>query len=172
MVVVVGGGMPFFVFGAYGVARGALAFCLPETLDLPLYDTMAGMEDGEKARDDERTRRTGLLGRAVNGPDVSRLGRPVAALCSLIGPGIYTHAACKQPRALASTCRWLADAAAAAHHLAHRASALWLLVGERGHVQVSVQGLPQHAFPPTSIHARATRMLPRAPEFARGPPLA
>ncbi|XP_059662555.1 organic cation/carnitine transporter 4 [Cornus florida] len=48
-VVVLGGGLPFAVFGVCGVAGGLLAFYLPETLNRPLYDTMAGMEGGENA---------------------------------------------------------------------------------------------------------------------------
>ncbi|XP_057464420.1 organic cation/carnitine transporter 4-like [Actinidia eriantha] len=52
-VVVLGGGLPFAVFGICGVMGGLLAFCLPETLNRPLYDTMGGMEEGENAfRDD------------------------------------------------------------------------------------------------------------------------
>lgn len=46
-VVVMGGGVPFAVFGVCGIVGGALTFYLPETLHRPLYDTMAGMEDGE-----------------------------------------------------------------------------------------------------------------------------
>ncbi|KAH0455594.1 hypothetical protein IEQ34_015626 [Dendrobium chrysotoxum] len=50
MVVVMGGGVTFLVFGVCGVVGGVLALYMPETLDQPLYDTMGGMEDGEKAR--------------------------------------------------------------------------------------------------------------------------
>lgn len=48
-VVVLGGRLPFAVFGVCGVVGGLLAFCLPETLNRPLYDTMGGMEGGENA---------------------------------------------------------------------------------------------------------------------------
>ncbi|XP_058091625.1 organic cation/carnitine transporter 4-like [Magnolia sinica] len=47
LVVVLGGGVPFMVFGVCGIVGGLLAFYLPETLNRPLYDTMAGMEVGE-----------------------------------------------------------------------------------------------------------------------------
>ncbi|ERN12733.1 organic cation/carnitine transporter 4 [Amborella trichopoda] len=61
MVVVLGGvgsgGPAFGVFGACGLAGAALAFCLPETLNQPLYDTMAGLEDAEgEERDMQRTK--------------------------------------------------------------------------------------------------------------------
>ncbi|XP_076929035.1 organic cation/carnitine transporter 4-like [Bidens hawaiensis] len=46
-VVVLGGGVPFFVFGVCGIMGGVLTFYLPETLNKPLYDTMDGMADGE-----------------------------------------------------------------------------------------------------------------------------
>ncbi|XP_054811401.1 organic cation/carnitine transporter 4 [Prosopis cineraria] len=42
-VVVLGGGLPFAVFAACGVAAGVLGFYLPETMDQPLYDTFTGM---------------------------------------------------------------------------------------------------------------------------------
>ncbi|KAK2984769.1 hypothetical protein RJ640_004594 [Escallonia rubra] len=48
-VVVLGGGIPFAVFGVCGLVGGILTFYLPETLNRPLYDTMNGMEDGESA---------------------------------------------------------------------------------------------------------------------------
>lgn len=50
MVVVMGGGATLFAFGVCGVFGGFLALYIPETLDQPLYDTLAGMEDGEKDR--------------------------------------------------------------------------------------------------------------------------
>ena len=48
-VVVLGGVLPFAVFGFCGFSAGLMAFYLPETLNQPLYDTMAGMEGAEKA---------------------------------------------------------------------------------------------------------------------------
>ncbi|XP_071696880.1 organic cation/carnitine transporter 4-like [Rutidosis leptorrhynchoides] len=50
-VVVMGGGLPFMVFGACGIVGGILILYLPETLNKPLYDTMNGMEDGENESD-------------------------------------------------------------------------------------------------------------------------
>ncbi|KAI3928264.1 hypothetical protein MKW98_023865 [Papaver atlanticum] len=50
LVVVMGGGLPFAVFGICGIFGGLLVFYLPETLNQPLYDTIGGMQDAEKAR--------------------------------------------------------------------------------------------------------------------------
>lgn len=50
LVVVLGERVPFAVFGACGVVGGVLAFYLPETTNKPLYDTMAGIEEGESGR--------------------------------------------------------------------------------------------------------------------------
>lgn len=47
-VVVAGGGIPFAIFAGCGIVGGALGFYLPETKDRPLYDTLNGMEDGER----------------------------------------------------------------------------------------------------------------------------
>ncbi|OWM88715.1 hypothetical protein CDL15_Pgr002482 [Punica granatum] len=47
LVVVTGGWWPFAVFAISAIWGGLLAFYLPETLNRPLYDTMAGMEGGE-----------------------------------------------------------------------------------------------------------------------------
>lgn len=51
LIVVLGGGIPFAVFGAFGISGGLLGFYLPETLNKPLYDTMDGMEEGESKED-------------------------------------------------------------------------------------------------------------------------
>eukprot|EP00494_Astrolonche_serrata_P001744 UN01750 len=48
MVVVLGERVPFAVFGVSGIIGGLLVFYLPETMNKPLYDTMAGLEEGEK----------------------------------------------------------------------------------------------------------------------------
>ncbi|PON55757.1 Major facilitator, sugar transporter-like [Parasponia andersonii] len=50
-VVVLGGALPFAIFAVCGIVGGIHAFYLPETLNKPLYDTMAGMEDGEREDD-------------------------------------------------------------------------------------------------------------------------
>ena len=47
MVVVLGEKVPFAVFAACGAGGGLLALFLPETTHRPLYDTLAGMEEGE-----------------------------------------------------------------------------------------------------------------------------
>ncbi|KAK1307829.1 Organic cation/carnitine transporter 4 [Acorus calamus] len=47
LVVVLGRGLPFAVFGACAVMVGAAALYLPEMADRPLYDTLLGMEWGE-----------------------------------------------------------------------------------------------------------------------------
>ncbi|OEL28645.1 Organic cation/carnitine transporter 4 [Dichanthelium oligosanthes] len=49
LVVVLGERMPFAVFGASGIVGVLLVVYLPETMNKPLYDTMAGLEEGEKS---------------------------------------------------------------------------------------------------------------------------
>lgn len=46
-VVLLGGRWPFLVFGGCGIVGGLFLFFLPETLNRPFYDTLAGLEDGE-----------------------------------------------------------------------------------------------------------------------------
>ncbi|GJN03059.1 hypothetical protein PR202_ga20462 [Eleusine coracana subsp. coracana] len=47
MVVVLGEKVPFAVFGASGIAAALLVSYLPETMNKPMYDTMAGLEEAE-----------------------------------------------------------------------------------------------------------------------------
>jgi OCT family organic cation transporter-like MFS transporter 4/5 len=51
-VVVVAGrfnsGLPFAIFGAMAVAGSALSLCLPETLHQPMFETLEGLNKGEK----------------------------------------------------------------------------------------------------------------------------
>ncbi|KAG7015228.1 Organic cation/carnitine transporter 4, partial [Cucurbita argyrosperma subsp. argyrosperma] len=47
-VVLLGGGLAFGVFAVCGLVGGSLVFFLPETVNKPLYDTMAGMELGQR----------------------------------------------------------------------------------------------------------------------------
>uniref|UniRef100_J3M1P9 H(+)/Pi cotransporter n=2 Tax=Oryza brachyantha TaxID=4533 RepID=J3M1P9_ORYBR len=49
LVVVLGERVPFALFGVSGLIGGFLVFCLPETMNKPMYDTMAGLEEGEKS---------------------------------------------------------------------------------------------------------------------------
>ncbi|XP_058779938.1 organic cation/carnitine transporter 4-like [Vicia villosa] len=46
LVVVLGSWLPFGVFAACGILGGMFAFYLPETLNMPLYDTFNGLEAG------------------------------------------------------------------------------------------------------------------------------
>ena len=48
MVVVLGEKIPFIVFTACCAGGGLVALFLPETCNKPLYDTLAGMEEGER----------------------------------------------------------------------------------------------------------------------------
>lgn len=48
LVVVLGERVPFALLGVSGLVGGFLVFCLPETKNKPMYDTMAGLEEGEK----------------------------------------------------------------------------------------------------------------------------
>ncbi|CAJ2659968.1 unnamed protein product [Trifolium pratense] len=45
-VVVLGGWLPFGAFAACGIIGGMFPFFLPETLNMPLYDTFNGLEAG------------------------------------------------------------------------------------------------------------------------------
>ncbi|XBI95233.1 hypothetical protein VPH35_031743 [Triticum aestivum] len=49
IVVLLGERVPFVVFGVLAIIGGLLVLCLPETMNKPLYDTMAGMEKGERS---------------------------------------------------------------------------------------------------------------------------
>lgn len=53
LVVVLGRTLPLAVFDVCALVGGLLSFYLPETTDRPLYDTMAGMEHGEREREGE-----------------------------------------------------------------------------------------------------------------------
>lgn len=53
LVVVLGKSLPFAVFGACAMVGGVLSFYLPETSNMPLYDTIAGMEQGKSQRGGE-----------------------------------------------------------------------------------------------------------------------
>ena len=48
MVVVLGENVPFVVFAVCGVAGSVVASFMPETMNRPFYDTLAGMEKGEE----------------------------------------------------------------------------------------------------------------------------
>ena len=47
-VVVLGKSFPFALFGVSGIVGGLLVCYLPETMNKPLYDTMDGIEEGER----------------------------------------------------------------------------------------------------------------------------
>ncbi|XP_015081715.1 organic cation/carnitine transporter 4-like [Solanum pennellii] len=47
IIVVLGDGVPFAVFGICGIIGGFLVMYLPETLTKPLYDTIDGLQEGE-----------------------------------------------------------------------------------------------------------------------------
>lgn len=53
VVVVMGGNFPFLVFALCGIGGGLFGFYLPETLNKPLYDTLAGLEEGESESETE-----------------------------------------------------------------------------------------------------------------------
>jgi OCT family organic cation transporter-like MFS transporter 4/5 len=42
--------LPFMVFAMVGILRALLVSYLPGTLNTPLYDTMAGLEEGEEEK--------------------------------------------------------------------------------------------------------------------------
>ncbi|XP_078176030.1 organic cation/carnitine transporter4 [Carex rostrata] len=48
LVVVLGKTFPFALFGVSGIVGGLLVCYLPETMNKPLYDTMDGIEEGER----------------------------------------------------------------------------------------------------------------------------
>lgn len=41
--------LPFAIFGAMAIAGSALSLCLPETLHQPMFETLEGLDKGEKA---------------------------------------------------------------------------------------------------------------------------
>lgn len=51
--VLLGERLPLMAFAACGVVGGAIVFFVPETLNKPLYDTIAGMEKGEAENQDD-----------------------------------------------------------------------------------------------------------------------
>ncbi|XP_066344522.1 organic cation/carnitine transporter 4-like [Miscanthus floridulus] len=72
LVVMLGERLPFAVFGASGIVGGLLIFYLPEMMNKPLHDTMAGLEEGEKSvlkwHDGARSfSRWQMLGAQING---------------------------------------------------------------------------------------------------------
>ncbi|KAL6650677.1 hypothetical protein ACP70R_009602 [Stipagrostis hirtigluma subsp. patula] len=50
LVVVLGERVPFAVFGASGIVGALLVSCLPETMNKPMSDTVAGLEGGERRK--------------------------------------------------------------------------------------------------------------------------
>ncbi|KAE8807693.1 Solute carrier family 22 member 15-like protein [Hordeum vulgare] len=59
MVVLLGERVPFAMFGVLAIIGGLLVLCLPETKNRPLYDTMAGLEKGERSSRSEEGVATG-----------------------------------------------------------------------------------------------------------------